>query len=120
MHKNRSWKVKTGVEGSGLAWRECRTLLERLQALEMLPREHDSFDEIDEAAHALDLCASTSDSYWAYARAWLHQEIGGGAASLRGGTSRQSLEQPWGSSSAIFALQGGVGLASTRAGREKR
>jgi RNA polymerase sigma factor (TIGR02999 family) len=33
---------------------------------------------LDEAAAALSLSPATADRYWAYARAWLHQEIAGG------------------------------------------
>jgi RNA polymerase sigma factor (sigma-70 family) len=33
---------------------------------------------LDQAAAALGLSPSTADRYWAYARAWLHQEITGG------------------------------------------
>jgi RNA polymerase sigma factor (TIGR02999 family) len=32
---------------------------------------------IDQAAHALGIAPATADRYWAYARAWLHQEIVG-------------------------------------------
>jgi RNA polymerase sigma factor (TIGR02999 family) len=32
---------------------------------------------LDQAAAALDLSPSTADRYWAYARAWLHQEVTG-------------------------------------------
>ena len=35
---------------------------------------------IEEAAAALGISPSTADRYWAYARAWLHQEITGGEA----------------------------------------
>jgi RNA polymerase sigma factor (TIGR02999 family) len=34
---------------------------------------------LDQAAAALELSPATADRYWAYARAWLHQEITGGA-----------------------------------------
>jgi RNA polymerase sigma factor (TIGR02999 family) len=34
---------------------------------------------LDQAAAALGLSPATADRYWAYARAWLHQEIAGGA-----------------------------------------
>jgi RNA polymerase sigma factor (TIGR02999 family) len=34
---------------------------------------------LEQAAAALDLSPSTADRYWAYARAWLHQEITTGA-----------------------------------------
>jgi RNA polymerase sigma factor (TIGR02999 family) len=36
---------------------------------------------LDEAAHALGISPATADRYWAYARAWLHQEIAGGTES---------------------------------------
>jgi RNA polymerase sigma factor (TIGR02999 family) len=39
---------------------------------------------IDQAATALDISSTTADRYWAYARAWLHQEISGGTASAPG------------------------------------
>jgi RNA polymerase sigma factor (TIGR02999 family) len=32
---------------------------------------------VDQAAHALGIAPATADRYWAYARAWLHQEIVG-------------------------------------------
>src|SRR5262249_30078615 len=35
---------------------------------------------VDEAAQALGISATTANRYWAYARAWLHQEIAGGEA----------------------------------------
>jgi RNA polymerase sigma factor (TIGR02999 family) len=35
---------------------------------------------LEQAAQVLGLSRSTADRYWAYARAWLHQEITGGAA----------------------------------------
>jgi RNA polymerase sigma factor (TIGR02999 family) len=35
---------------------------------------------IDEAAQALDISTTTANRYWAFARAWLHQEISGRAA----------------------------------------
>jgi RNA polymerase sigma factor (TIGR02999 family) len=38
---------------------------------------------IDQAAQALGISTTTADRYWAYARAWLHQEISGDAASSR-------------------------------------
>ncbi|HEV3257930.1 MAG TPA: ECF-type sigma factor, partial [Gemmataceae bacterium] len=34
---------------------------------------------IEQAARALGISATTADRYWAYARAWLHQEITGAA-----------------------------------------
>jgi RNA polymerase sigma factor (TIGR02999 family) len=34
---------------------------------------------IEQAAKALGISPATADRYWAYARAWLHQEITGGA-----------------------------------------
>ena len=34
---------------------------------------------IDQAARALGISATTADRHWAYARAWLHQEISGGS-----------------------------------------
>jgi RNA polymerase sigma factor (TIGR02999 family) len=34
---------------------------------------------LDQAAAALEISPATADRYWAYARAWLHQEITGGA-----------------------------------------
>ena len=39
---------------------------------------------IDQAAHALGISTTTADRYWAYARAWLHQEVAGGARSGSG------------------------------------
>jgi RNA polymerase sigma factor (TIGR02999 family) len=36
---------------------------------------------IDQAASALGISTTSADRYWAYARAWLHQEISGSAAS---------------------------------------
>jgi RNA polymerase sigma factor (TIGR02999 family) len=33
---------------------------------------------VDQAAHSLGIAPATADRYWAYARAWLHQEITGG------------------------------------------
>ncbi len=39
---------------------------------------------IDQAAQALGISTTTADRYWAYARAWLHQEISGGASSPPG------------------------------------
>ena len=35
---------------------------------------------LDEAARALGVSPTTADRYWAYARAWLHQELTGGGA----------------------------------------
>jgi RNA polymerase sigma factor (TIGR02999 family) len=35
---------------------------------------------VDEAAQSLGISATTANRYWAYARAWLHQEITGGQA----------------------------------------
>jgi RNA polymerase sigma factor (TIGR02999 family) len=39
---------------------------------------------IDQVASALGISTTTADRYWAYARAWLHQEIYGGPASPPG------------------------------------
>jgi RNA polymerase sigma factor (TIGR02999 family) len=36
---------------------------------------------IEKAAQVLGISTTTADRYWAYARAWLHQEISGGAGS---------------------------------------
>ena len=36
---------------------------------------------IDEAARALGISTATAERYWAYARAWLHREVGGGGHS---------------------------------------
>ena len=37
----------------------------------------------EQAAKALGISATTADRYWAYARAWLHQEITGGNKNSR-------------------------------------
>jgi len=46
---------------------------------ELVKLRHFAALTIDEAALALGISATTANRYWAYARAWLHQEIAGGA-----------------------------------------
>ena len=40
----------------------------------------------EQAARLLGISPATADRYWAYARAWLHQEIAGGKGTVREGT----------------------------------
>jgi RNA polymerase sigma factor (TIGR02999 family) len=48
---------------------------------ELVKLRHFAGLTVDEAAHALKISSATADRYWAYARAWLHEEITRGAAS---------------------------------------
>jgi RNA polymerase sigma factor (TIGR02999 family) len=64
--------------------------LERLAAKDPLKAEliklrHFAGLTIEQAARALGISVTTANRYWAYARAWLHQEITGAAASPPGG-----------------------------------
>jgi RNA polymerase sigma factor (TIGR02999 family) len=47
---------------------------------ELVKLRHFAGLTIEEAAQALDISVTTANRYWAYARAWLHQEIAGGEA----------------------------------------
>jgi RNA polymerase sigma factor (TIGR02999 family) len=47
---------------------------------ELVKLRHFSGLTVKEAAKALGISTTTADRYWAYARAWLHQEITGGGA----------------------------------------
>ena len=62
---------------------------------------------IDQAASALGISTTSADRYWAYARAWLHQEISGGATFTRARRD-QNPDGAWGNLNVILALQGGV------------
>jgi RNA polymerase sigma factor (TIGR02999 family) len=48
---------------------------------ELIKLRHFAGLTVEEAAQALGISATTANRYWAYARAWLHQEITGGEAS---------------------------------------
>jgi len=47
---------------------------------ELVKLRHFAGLTLDEAARALGVSPTTADRYWAYARAWLHQELTGGGA----------------------------------------
>jgi RNA polymerase sigma factor (TIGR02999 family) len=47
---------------------------------ELVKLRHFAGLTVEEAAGALGISATTANRYWAYARAWLHQDIAGGAA----------------------------------------
>jgi RNA polymerase sigma factor (TIGR02999 family) len=47
---------------------------------ELVKLRHFAGLTVEEAAEALGISVTTANRYWAYARAWLHQEIAGGAA----------------------------------------
>jgi RNA polymerase sigma factor (TIGR02999 family) len=48
---------------------------------------------VEEAAQALGISVTTANRYWAYARAWLHQEITRGEAASPGGPSAAQKNQ---------------------------
>jgi RNA polymerase sigma factor (TIGR02999 family) len=67
--------------------------LDRLAAQDPLKAEliklrHFAGLTIEQAAQALGISMTTANRYWAYARAWLHQEIIGDAARAPGGPSQ--------------------------------
>jgi RNA polymerase sigma factor (TIGR02999 family) len=47
------------------------------QKAELVKLRHFAGLTIEEAARALDISVTTANRYWAYARAWLHQELAG-------------------------------------------
>jgi RNA polymerase sigma factor (TIGR02999 family) len=51
---------------------------------ELVKLRHFAGLTIEEAARALGISPTTANRYWAYARAWLHQEITGGDAAASG------------------------------------
>ncbi len=61
---------------------------------ELVKLRHFAGLTIDEAAQALGISSTTANRYWAYARAWLHQEIvrGAGAAPPAAKKNQESLE----------------------------
>jgi RNA polymerase sigma factor (TIGR02999 family) len=68
--------------------------LERLaekdpQKAELVKLRHFAGLTIEEAAAALCISATTANRYWAYARAWLHQEISGQAEARREEKNRE-------------------------------
>jgi RNA polymerase sigma factor (TIGR02999 family) len=54
---------------------------------ELVKLRHFAGLTVEQAAGALGISATTANRYWAYARAWLHHEITGGAATEPGGPS---------------------------------
>jgi RNA polymerase sigma factor (TIGR02999 family) len=63
-----------------LALDEALTKLDKHDPIkaELVKLRHFAGMTIPEAAKALGISTATADRYWAYARAWLHQEITGG------------------------------------------
>jgi RNA polymerase sigma factor (sigma-70 family) len=66
--------------------------LERLAAkdpvkAQLVKLRHFAGLTIEETAQALDISLTTANRYWAYARAWLHQEMLSDAASGETGSS---------------------------------
>jgi RNA polymerase sigma factor (TIGR02999 family) len=47
---------------------------------------------VEEAAEALGISPTTANRYWAFARAWLHQEITGGESAPAGSDSRSERQ----------------------------
>jgi RNA polymerase sigma factor (TIGR02999 family) len=54
---------------------------------ELVKLRHFAGLTVEEAARALGISVTTANRYWAYARAWLHQEISGEAGHGPGGPS---------------------------------
>jgi RNA polymerase sigma factor (TIGR02999 family) len=54
---------------------------------ELVKLRHFAGLTVKEAAQALGISPTTADRYWAYARAWLHQEITGSNVPPPNGTS---------------------------------
>jgi RNA polymerase sigma factor (TIGR02999 family) len=54
---------------------------------ELVKLRHFAGLTVEQAAQALDISPTTANRYWAYARAWLHQEITRGNAGASGGPS---------------------------------
>jgi RNA polymerase sigma factor (TIGR02999 family) len=54
---------------------------------ELVKLRHFAGLTVEQAAQALDISPTTANRYWAYARAWLHQEITRGNAGASGGAS---------------------------------
>jgi RNA polymerase sigma factor (TIGR02999 family) len=54
---------------------------------ELVKLRHFAGLTVEEAARALGISVTTANRYWAYARAWLHQEISGEAGPGPGGPS---------------------------------
>jgi RNA polymerase sigma factor (TIGR02999 family) len=52
---------------------------------ELVKLRHFAGLTVEEAARALGVSPTTANRYWAYARAWLHQEIARGATAAPGG-----------------------------------
>jgi RNA polymerase sigma factor (TIGR02999 family) len=79
--------VRKGLDDVHLAAPEpCEDLLALDEALNKLAQKHPIKAElvklrhfagltVEQAAQALGISSTTADRYWAYARAWLHQEI---------------------------------------------
>jgi RNA polymerase sigma factor (TIGR02999 family) len=54
---------------------------------ELIKLRHFAGLTVEQAAQALGISSTTANRYWAYARAWLHQEIARGDATELGGPS---------------------------------
>ena len=60
---------------------------------ELVKLRHFAGLTVEQAAQALGISPTTANRYWAYARAWLHQEIGHGDAAAPDGPSDSEKNQ---------------------------
>jgi RNA polymerase sigma factor (TIGR02999 family) len=60
---------------------------------ELVKLRHFAGLTVEQAAQALDISSTTANRYWAYARAWLHQEITRGHAAAVGRPAETDKEQ---------------------------
>ncbi|MFL5244562.1 MAG: ECF-type sigma factor [Gemmataceae bacterium] len=61
---------------------------------ELVKLRHFAGLTVEQAAQVLDISPTTANRYWAYARAWLHQEISRADAGAPAGPSKVEKNQP--------------------------
>ncbi len=58
---------------------------------ELVKLRHFAGLTVEQAAESLGISPTTANRYWAFARAWLHQEIAGGGTGTAGGHSESEI-----------------------------